>query len=635
MSGIYGIYRYDGAPVAGDCLERMRSAMAYYGPHGGGSKIEGPLAMGHMLLEIDPEDRYEKQPVEGRRGLIVSAARLDNRDDLLEAFQIPADSRDKTPDGHLVSLAFDRWGEGLATHLQGDWALAGWDRRECKLLLARDAFGSGALYFHEGKGFVAFASSLKALLAIPGVAREPDPLRLAEVLVSWQHDAGLTAYKSFHRLVWAHSLTVKTDGHTLRRCYWSPEGRDLLRYRRDEDYEDAFLEHYTRAVQGCLRTGKPVASQLSGGRDSGSVTSIAAQLLAGQGRELTAYTSVPCFPPDGARKSREGNEWDRAHGTAMLAGPNVRHVAVDAAGYGVIQAIEHHLLVHDGPSHAAGNHFWIQAITELAARSGAGVLLTGQMGNGTVSWTGNGSALLALLQRRPRLAWQLFLHADAKPWRALKRQILRPAVTPIRRWVRRQRSPDSQPWRAYSALNPTMATELDIDGRMRTAGYDPTFTFAPQEDLRLRFFGPDRTVGGDLWSEIGAMHALSVRDPTCNLAMIEFLLRVPDTQYYRQGEGSSLLRRTFRDRIPEEVLNGSRKGLQSADLGHRVLNELPAMRRCLDAFEGNPAASEFLDMPLLRKCLEDLVKSVDPDTTRAAGSILLRGLGVGLFLCRF
>ena len=130
------------------------------------------------------------------------------------------------------------------------------------------------------------------------------------------------------------------------------------------------------------------------------------------------------------------------------------------------------------------------------------------------------------------------------------------------------------------------------------------------------------------------MHALSVRDPTCNLAMIEFLLRVPDTQYYRTGKGSFLLRSTFQGRLPEEVLNGSRKGLQSADLGHRILRELPAMRRCLDVLDAHSAASELLDMPLVRKCLDDLVTSVDPDTTRAAGSILLRGLGVGLFLCR-
>jgi len=122
---------------------------------------------------------------------------------------------------------------------------------------------------HEGKGFIAFASSLKALLALPGVVKEPDRLRLAQVLVSWQHDAERTAYNGFRRLVWAQAMTVGWDGQTRNWRYWSPEGRDLLNYRRDEEYVEAFLEHYTRAVQSCLRTKKPVAATLSGGRDFG------------------------------------------------------------------------------------------------------------------------------------------------------------------------------------------------------------------------------------------------------------------------------------------------------------------------------------------------------------------------------
>jgi len=56
MSGIYGVYRYDGAPVDPRWLERMKTAMAFYGFHGGGSRIEGPVGMGHLLLEINPED---------------------------------------------------------------------------------------------------------------------------------------------------------------------------------------------------------------------------------------------------------------------------------------------------------------------------------------------------------------------------------------------------------------------------------------------------------------------------------------------------------------------------------------------------------------------------------------------------
>jgi asparagine synthase (glutamine-hydrolysing) len=635
MSGIYGIYRYDGAPVSRHWLECIRSAMAYYGPHGGANRIEDPVAFGHLRLEISPEDPFEKQPCEGTRGLVVSAARLDNRQELLDSFDIAPSDASRIPDGQLISLAFDRWGEDVAIHLQGDWAMAAWNRSERRLFLARDVFGNSTLYFHQRNGFIAFASSLKALLALPGVVKEPDPLRLAQVLVSWQNDAELTAYKGFRRLLWGQALTVGPVGENRISRYWCYEGRDLLNYRRDEDYEEAFLELYARAVRSCLRTSKPVAVMLSAGRDSGSVTAMAAPMLATQGRELTAYTSVPSFSPDGATDRAIGNEWDQAHTTAVMAGTNVRHIAVDAARHSVLQGIEHLLEVHDGPSHAASNHFWLQAITERSVQDGAGVLLTGQKGNTTISWRGNGSALLALLKRQPRTAWQLLLHAEPSSWLSLKRQILKPVLTPPLRWTRRLKVHGTPPWSDYSALNPHMASQLDLDSRMRAARHDPTFEFSPLEDLRSRSVLPIWCVGTGLWSEIGAMHAISFRDPTCNLAMVDFLLSVPDSQFRRNGEGSSLFRRAFRDRLPEPVLEGRRKGLQSADLGHRILAELPAIRERLASLEAHAAAGEFLDLPRLRDCLQNLEVKVDPGTTSKAGTILLRGLGVGLFLRRF
>jgi asparagine synthase (glutamine-hydrolysing) len=634
MSGFYGIYRYDGAPVSADWLQQMRSAMVFYGPDGG-SETEGPCGMGHLLLRIAPEDAYEQQPVKGTRGLVVSAARLDNREELLELFHIPPAAAASTADGQLVGMAFDRWGEELSLHLQGDWAMAGWDRRERKLLLARDVFGSGNLYVHHGKGFIAFASSLKALLAIPGVTKRPDLLRLAQVLVSWQHDAELTAYEGFRRLIWAHCLSVGPNGQTNSWRYWSPEVHEPLRYRRDEDYEEAFREHYTRAVQVCLRTTGSVAVTLSGGRDSGSVTAVAAPLLNSHGKELTAYTSIPCLPADGAPETRVGHEWDRAHATAQMAGPNVRHRAIDAAEYGVLSGIEHLLALHDGPSHAVSNHYWLQAILEAAAHDRNGVLLTGQMGNATVSWTGSGSALLALRGRQPRVAWKLFLHGESNPWFTLKRQVLKPALTPALRSMRRLRSGRRQPWQAYSSLNPRMASALQLDARMRAAGHDSTFTFSPLQDQWPNFFSPAKCVGAYLWSEIGATHAISIRDPTSNLAMLEFLLRVPDDQFRRHGQGSSLLRRTFRGRLPEPVLEGRRKGLQAADLGHRIVKEMPAIQECLDALDAHPAARELLDIPRMRTSLQNLMAKVDPQTSENAGTVLLRGLGAGMFLRRF
>jgi asparagine synthase (glutamine-hydrolysing) len=563
---------------------------------------------------------------------VVSAARLDNRAALVEALGLSSADAPRMSDGHLASLAFDRWGEELCSHLQGDWALAAWDARERRLLLARDACGNATLYYHQGKGFIAFASSLKALLALPGVVKEPDRLRLAQVLVSWQHDAELTAYKGFRRLVWAHAISAGPDGQIRTWRHWSTEGRALLNFRRDEEYEEAFLEHYTRAVQSCLRTQKPVAATLSGGRDSGSVVAMAAPILAAQGRTLAAYTSVPCLPPDGAGERRLGDEWEQAHATALMAGENLQHLPIDAAGYGVIRGIEDVLEIHDGPSHAAANHFWLQAIMEAAARNGAGVLLTGQMGNATVSWGGRGSALLALLEGHRQTALRLFLQGEPNPWLSLKRQVLKPLLTPGIRTYRRLRHLNKRPWQAYSALNLHMALELDMDGRMRTAGHDPTFAGSPLEDARRRLLQPAFSIGHGIMAEAGAKHGMSILDPTANLSLIEFLLSVPDEQFRSTGQSSWLFRRAFRNRLPEPVLQGRRKGLQASDVGHRVLRELPAFRQCLDSLDSAPEAREILDLQLMRRCLEDLVARVDPDTTARAGMILLRGLGVGLFL---
>jgi hypothetical protein len=200
------------------------------------------------------------------------------------------------------------------------------------------------------------------------------------------------------------------------------------------------------------------------------------------------------------------------------------------------------------------------------------------------------------------------------------------------RAFQRFKTPRGSPWQAYSSLNIHLASELDLDGRMREAGYDPTYTFSPLEDIHLRFFWPVWGIGAGIWSEMTARHSISILDPTFNQSMVEFLLRVPDDQFYHEGQSSWLYRRAFRDRLPAPVLNGERKGLQAADLGHRILRELPAIRALLDSLDSLPEAQDFLDLPLLHRCLEDLVAKVDPTTTSRAGIILLRGLGVGLFL---
>jgi hypothetical protein len=87
--------------------------------------------------------------------------------------------------------------------------------------------------------------------------------------------------------------------------------------------------------------------------------------------------------------------------------------------------------------------------------------------------------------------------------------------------------------------------------------------------------------------------------------------------------------------MPEPVLAQKRKGLQAADIGHRIAKELPAFRECLDSLESVPYVQEALDLPLLNSCLARIAAKVDPETTSLALTTFVRGVGVGLFLKRF
>lgn len=635
MSGIYGIFRYDGAPVDPSILGRMKAAMAPYGPDGASSGIEGPVGMGHLLLELNPEDSFEKQPVRGERGLIVTAARLDNRESLLGTFNISASQAEQLSDGHLVSMAFDRWGQEVCTHLEGDWALAAWDAKECRLILARDVFGNAPLYYHQGDGFLAFASSMKALLALDSATKKPDLLHLAGLLLVWIPKLESTAYEGYRSVAGAHAVSVNASGQIRSWNFWSPVGRQPLRYRNHQDYADEFLQHYDRAVRSCLRTRKPVTAELSGGRDSGSVVTLAAPILAQQGRNLTAFTSVPLLPADGAGPAQMGNEWDMAHATAEMAGDNVKHCAIDAKEYSILASLETLLDIHNCPTHVAANMFWSQAIIQSSVQLGARALLAGQLGNYSVSWEGNGSAALALLEGQPSTAGRLLLHAEPNPWLTLKRQILKPLLLAPMYAVRRRLIPPRKYWQSYSAINPAMAEQMQIDERMRADGHDASFRPSPLWNLRYFMLRMGSGTSAASWSEMNLWHSLVGLDPTANLALIEFLLRVPDDEFYSAGKRSRLFKRAFTGRMPDAVVNPQRMGLQSADLGHRILREKAEFEECLRSFEAMPAVREFLNMPLLHRCLNELTVRVDKQSTQNAQIILVRGIGVGLFLRRF
>jgi hypothetical protein len=79
----------------------------------------------------------------------------------------------------------------------------------------------------------------------------------------------------------------------------------------------------------------------------------------------------------------------------------------------------------------------------------------------------------------------------------------------------------------------------------------------------------------------------------------------------------------------------TRRGLQAADLGGRVLENRAEVEITLDRLNQHPLARQVLDLPGMGDVMASLGRGLTPENITDCRTILLRGLMTGLFLLRF
>ena len=660
MSGIFGILNLDGALIPRTDLETMRQAMNFWGPHGSAIWQGGNIGLGHLMLHNTPESLYDIQPLRHpSSGVTLSAhARIDNRDELIRDLRLEittpiSDIQSPSPnhqspitDSQLILHAYLRWGEDCVRHLLGDWVFAIWDSYQRKLFLARDHFGISSLYYYQGAGFLAFASSIKALLALSQIPQRPNLLCIAQTLTIWPGDGTQTAYEGILQLPNAHTLAVKA-GQIEARRYWNFDNAPTLRLGSDDAYAEAFLEIYTEAVRCRLRipssTGKGsggeskgIGATLSSGLDSSSVCALAARELRQQGGSLHTYTSIPIYPTEGlAGKNRYGDEAPLVEIIRTFI-PNLDVEYIRAEHFSPLDGIARALELHDGPATVAGNAFWLHALLEKAQHQGLGVLLTGQMGNGSVSWSGGSENYWPLLLTGRWSELRNKARDCTSLYRTIRSHFVRPLVQPFRDQVTRLRQMERYPWADYAAISSHFARSLHLVEQMQATGHDPFFIppIDPSQ-AQLSLFRLASPMVGAPWAENGAAYGLEVRDPTMDKRLIEFCLAIPQEQYRLDGQDRSLVRRAMVGLLPDAVRINTRRGRQAADLGHRLLAELPRVQNLMAQLEASELACTVLDLPKMQAVLDALQVEVNRETTEQSMSILTRGLMTGMFLLKF
>lgn len=638
MSAIAGLIHLDASAVDRDTLQRMQALLTPYGRDAQHSWHLQNAGLTRTLLRTTPEDSLDQQPVwQGAEKLaLVFDGRIDNRDELCEKLGINPEQATLMADSELVYHACLRWETETPKHLLGDFAFACWQPQRQRLWLARDPLGMRPLYWYQRDDLVAFATMPKALFAIPGLTKIISEEQLHDYICLIPMLGSETFYKDVYRIE-AGQVVAFENGEMKAHYYHRFDPERELQLESDEAYVVALREQFEQAVNRRLRSNGPIGAELSSGLDSSTVTATAAKLLSEFKQPLTAYTAVPREGfNDPVLKGRHADESIGAKALVQRF-ENIEHVLIRSGDETPLDQLQEVVEMLDrAPLNACNMSWWI-AIRRDAAQRGIKVLLTGTMGNFSISY--DGYPYLAWLVRKGRWFTLYNVYKDLKlnqhnlRWRNMLRPCLAPLLPNFIWRLREAACGRALGLKKYSAINPDWSQKLDTHQRAKQADFDPSFQPAWQ-GRQQRIQALNKMENGD-YSALANTYGVEVRDPTADLRLIEFCLAVPESQYLGGGHFKWLLRRMMKDVLPPEILDIKTRGLQSADWHEQVDRAVPQIRAELEKLKAHGSASRYLDIQSLEKALDDWPPQEAINSKEAElryRTRMLRGLSVGRFI---
>lgn len=292
MCGIAGILAADTADAPRPDLERMIRQLQHRGPDGFGYFQDGPVGLAHARLSII-DLAGGNQPIANEDGSVwtVLNGEIFNYIELRAALEKAGHVFRTHSDTETIVHAYEQYGDDFVKYLNGQFAIALWDRKRRRLLLVRDRVGIRPLFVHHDGRRLLFASEIKSILELSERARRLDLHGLAQVFTFWACVGERTAFEEVRSIPPGCMLSIENGRQTLSR-YWSwsyPRAGEYSRASFDEAAEElrSLLEDSVRLQ---LRADVPVGAYLSGGLDSSIIVSLIRQLS-----DVSLRTFSVCF----------------------------------------------------------------------------------------------------------------------------------------------------------------------------------------------------------------------------------------------------------------------------------------------------------------------------------------------------
>ena len=282
MCGIAGFSGPDVYPdAARPLLARMIHTLAHRGPDGYGFHAEPGVGLAHARLSIIDLATGD-QPIHNphRDVWTVFNGEIFNYIELRAELEAAGHVFYTRSDTEVIVHLYDRHGDRFVEYLNGQFAIALWDARRQRLVLARDRAGIRPLFHVRAQGRTWFASEVKALLAALPQCASIDPAGLVQTFTYWSTLEPQTIYRDVQSLPPGCLLAIESDGSETLRRYWDwtfPDAVDSAPVREPRSVDQAaaeLRELLVDAVRLQLRADVPVGAYLSGGLDSSGIVAM-------------------------------------------------------------------------------------------------------------------------------------------------------------------------------------------------------------------------------------------------------------------------------------------------------------------------------------------------------------------------
>src|SRR5262245_52879063 len=254
----------------------MGAALAHRGPDGDGMRTAGGATLGCRRLAI-VDVLHGAQPLTNEAGDVVAVCNgeIYNHLALRERLEAHGHRFRTRSDAEVLPHLYEEHGADLVHELEGMFALAVWDARAGRLLLARDRLGEKPLYHAVSRDRLLFASEPKAILSA-GADHEPDWSALGAYLCQGYVPWPASAFAGIAKLPPGGRLVRDAGGTRLDRYWEAPSWCAAPALDLDLASGAACVRaELARAVQVALMSDVPLGVFLSGGLDSTAIVALA------------------------------------------------------------------------------------------------------------------------------------------------------------------------------------------------------------------------------------------------------------------------------------------------------------------------------------------------------------------------